>query len=353
MLDTECWVENNQVMHCFYKKECSTDQVIGPKSGFTPQVIRNIILQEYLRRFTNCSRTLPDSDIWKHINRFNLDLMNAGHSQRFRQNMTSWAYKIYCDRVSSGPLYRSREEIRQASLNRPTASDWFKKSGQYSAVLTVQPTLNQELVKSVQSVVNNLTLAEGTKVKVVQGYGRTSISSMMTRNIGVEKLCQKKECLVCTAPDTKGACTDQSVTYQIVCQRTPCITDMNMRKPKVIPDNPQHPPAVYYGETSRSCNLRGSKHLTDYSAKLQKSSLWKHTLSHHDGKLGPDNGAMDYTMTKLRSWPKPLDRQTAEGAHIVDLETHQFNNRAVCLNSKDDFMQSHSVTLNFNMGSNT
>ena len=46
-LDLECWVSgNNQVEFTFYKKNVSTNNVLGPDSGFTPSVLRNILLQE-------------------------------------------------------------------------------------------------------------------------------------------------------------------------------------------------------------------------------------------------------------------------------------------------------------------
>ena len=74
VLDTECWVEQDIVMFQFYKKDCSTDAVIGPDSGFTHQVVRNIVLQQYLRRLLNCSRTLVDETKFWFLSRFNLDL---------------------------------------------------------------------------------------------------------------------------------------------------------------------------------------------------------------------------------------------------------------------------------------
>ena len=112
ILDTDCWVEGDLVWWTFYKKSIATDEVLGPDSGFTPQVLRNIILQEYLRRLLNCSRLLPDYVKLKFISKFNLELKLAGHSEGFRTNMTAWAWQVYQDKLSKGDLYRTREEIQ-------------------------------------------------------------------------------------------------------------------------------------------------------------------------------------------------------------------------------------------------
>ena len=127
---------------------------------------------------------------------------------------------------------------------------------------------------------------------------------------------------------------------------------MDLKHPTRVPEEPlQQPPAMYLGETSRSCFVRGLKHLQDYRAKLSKCSLWRHTRDHHDGQLGPDRGSRDFKMTKLRRWPKPLDRLSAEGSLIHDGENQQNEKKIICMNSKEDFSQSHKTTIQFNTGS--
>ena len=173
MLDIECWVKQDLVLFNFFKKPVAIDEVLGPESGFTPQVVRNILIQEYLGRLLNCSRLLPGQVKLDHICRFNLDLKMAGHCEQFRVNMTTWAWQIYQDKLKSGELYRSREEIQKASSNRVSSSDWLKQGEKYDAVLNVQPTVNQTLFKQVRKVVNSLPQVQGTRVLVQQGYGRT------------------------------------------------------------------------------------------------------------------------------------------------------------------------------------
>ena len=89
ILDTECWVEDNQVLWTFYKKSVATDEVLGPNSGLSPQVLRNILLHKYLRRLLNCSRQLPDYTKFEFISRL------AGHTEKIRRTLTAWSWLSY------------------------------------------------------------------------------------------------------------------------------------------------------------------------------------------------------------------------------------------------------------------
>ena len=55
-------------------------------------------------------------------------------------------------------------------------------------------------------------------------------------------------------------------------------------------------------------------------------------------------------MTKLQSFKKPLDRIAQEGVLIGQLDDWSDENRAVSLNSKNDYLQANTVTLNYNRG---
>ena len=112
-------------------------------------------------------------------------------------------------------MYRTREQIQEAAKLRPSASDWFRDGDKYDAVLNIQPTVNQILVRNVKKVVDKLPQVYGTRVKVQQGYGRSTLSSIMTRDIGTTSKCGLNECLVCTAPESVGDCRLQSVTLGV------------------------------------------------------------------------------------------------------------------------------------------
>ena len=351
ILDLECWVnEAGLVMFSFYKKKVNNDAILGPKSGFAPTVLRNILLQEYLRRMMNCSKELDDSIRFNHLSRINLDMMNAGHSESFRANITNRAIEIYKERLTKPKLYRSKSEVVQ---NKTDINDqnWFKMNGEFDAVFNVPPTVDQELLNTIRNCIKDLPMVPGTKVKLQQAYGRTGLDNIMTRDIGSNKLCSRPKCMICRYPGSSGGCKKEGITYQMSCTRSPC-AKLNPNKPLDIPSpkNEELPAALYRGETSRTGFIRSSRHQYDYSKKDQKSVLWKHAVLCHEGVLGPDKGTQDFQMTKLRQWTKPLQRLTDEALLIKELEDMEEVGEAVCLNSKEDFMQSHKVTLTFGSG---
>ena len=153
--------------------------------------------------------------------------------------------------------------------------------------------------------------------------------------------------------DSKGNCRTECVTYQIHCNRYPC-TKLDVGKPTDMPapSDGMLPPAVYRGETYRTCYQRGQSHLSCYKARDKSSPLWKHAETSHNSNIGPDDGIKDYQMVKMETWPQPLHRLTAEGHDILELENLEAIGQATCLNSKEDWMQNHKVSLSFGMGSN-
>ena len=352
ILDLECWVNlDNQVQLTFYKKTVSTDNVLGPDSGFTPSVLRNILLQEYMRRLLNNSRNLDRQIKLSHISKFNLDLMNAGHTEGFRLSLTSQAIKSYDNMLTTDNLFRTREEIQEHSKNRPDKSNWYKQSGDVDVILNVPPTPDQELLDVIRGNLNKIDQSRGTRVRAQQSYGTSIINQIMTRRLNPSTTCNRKDCLVCSHEDSKGNCKVECVCYQISCKREPCSLDFDPNKPFKF-DQTDNPPAIYRGESSRTPYIRGSGHLGDYRGKKKGSTLWNHTRDAHGGVIGPDRGAKDYQMVQLEKWDKPLDRLSAEGVLISELEDLQSQGKAVCLNSKMDYKQSHTVTMNFNIGSN-
>ena len=290
------------------------------------------------------------SEKYNHLSRINLDAKLAGHTVIFRSNMTRIAMEMYDAKIKSGTVYRTKSQVQEAARLRPSKSTWFSKSGEFNAVINVPPTPDQELLNMTRKTLSEISYAPGTKVKVQQSFGTTIMSQIMTRDIGTNKLCTRDNCMVCSKSGSKGGCQDQSVTYQITCDRSPCSSRTDLGRPLLPPAPGPDPPALYRGETSRDCYIRGTQHNSDYRSKTDGSSLWRHTVSHHDGVIGDNNGVSDYYMTRLDKLSKPLDRVAAEGILIGDLEKMDNEDRAISLNSKRDFMQADTVTLTFNRG---
>ena len=99
---------------------------------------------------------------------------------------------------------------------------------------------------------------EGTKIRPQQSFGRTMLGQIMTTDVGTKKRCDRSDCLVCLDPQSKGGCRQESVTYQINCDRSPCHNRFAKTDPLKPPAPGPGPPALYRGETSRTPYLRGA-----------------------------------------------------------------------------------------------
>lgn len=277
-------------------------------------------------------------------------MMNAGHSQVFRNSITNQSIGIYDEMMKREELFRTKAQVQEAGINKPDKSTWFKRNDDCDAILNVPPTQDQELLGMIKLSLDNGTV--GTRVKPIQSFGSTIINQIMTRDIGRSKLCDRPECMICTHPGSKGKCKVENICYQVNCNREPCVSHFDPKNPLNLKDQVDDPPVLYRGESSKTCYIRGSQHLKDYRSQKQGSSLWRHTEETHNGSLGDERGLKDYRMIHLETWPKPLDRLSGEGVLIAELEASQAAGAAKCLNSKQDFRQSHTVTLNFNRGAN-
>ena len=73
--------------------------------------------------------------------------------------------------------------------------------------------------------------------------------------------------------------------------------------------------------------------------------MWLHTLDCHSGIIGQNGGIEDYRMIKLDTIRSSLRRQTEEGVRIRRLEEMDHQQKAVCLNSKLDFVKANIKTM--------
>ena len=83
----------------------------------------------------------------------------------------------------------------------------------------------------------------------------------------------------------------------------------------------------YTGETARTIFTRSKQHLGDYRSNMGgrkpvSSWMWDHTLTHHGGVVGPDQGAGDYQFRSQGSFTKPLARQVDEAVRLGQIDRH-------------------------------
>ena len=82
---------------------------------------------------------------------------------------------------------------------------------------------------------------------------------------------------------------------------------------------------VYEGETSRSARLRGAEHLAQLQKKTEKSVLFKHQMTAHNGEK------VKFKMELTGHFKDALTRQANEAVRIANRPSKEL------LNSKSEF----------------
>ena len=117
----------------------------------------------------------------------------------------------------------------------------------------------------------------------------------------------------------------------------------------------------YTGETARSLYTRAKQHLDSYRSHLPgrkpiESWMWDHTVSHHGGVVGPDQGAGDYSFRIQGRFSKPLNRQVDEAVRLGQIDGHgrvlddvggPWGGPVVSLNSRGEYFRPRIMQYTF------
>ena len=114
-----------------------------------------------------------------------------------------------------------------------------------------------------------------------------------------------------------------NVGYAYTCNR--CEARRKEQTENGVPEH-QTTMFLYIGETSRTAFTRNLQHLEKYraggrgarSANEQDGGtfMWSHARDYHDGILGPNEGATDYTMKLDGTFQDTLTRQVDEDVRM-------------------------------------
>ena len=91
VLDLELWVENNQILHSFYKKKASSQYTILKRSALSYSITKSTLLQEAMRRLGNISGSLPKEEVSKVMTKYSNMLRISGYSEKERLNFIKGA----------------------------------------------------------------------------------------------------------------------------------------------------------------------------------------------------------------------------------------------------------------------
>ena len=87
ILDTEMWVDNNQIMFNHYSKPMSSKEVVLSRSMMSNSMKRDILVQEGGQQLRNCLISLPWEVRAAHVMDLMVSMARAGHNERFRETV--------------------------------------------------------------------------------------------------------------------------------------------------------------------------------------------------------------------------------------------------------------------------
>ena len=353
ILDLEVSIENEKIVHRFYKKSMATRKLVSAKSAFSVPKKRSILVEEGLRRLRNCSPELDWATKAFFLNKFTSDLKYSGHKEQFiRTIIRKVVFKYEADLSNHlegvHRMYRSRtERIEMKQMNQMSnlKDTWFRKGG-FTSTLIVPATPDSCLASKVKKNLDKGRQPAGTKTKVVEDGGVSSKAGIVKSNQFPRVQCDRDDCVICIQQAGRLKqiqCDKANVGYEFECSRCPT-------------------KSVYVGETSRTAFTRLSEHLGDYRSaaaamlpaqptvllpggagyqqrKNIKSCMWEHSRDFHGGDVGPEAGIYDYKVVVAGKFDKCLPRQVDEDIRMQEYEA----NGALLLNTKHEYYTPKSV----------
>ena len=149
ILDIQVKVINNKIEYRFYKKSMSNHRVMLARSAMPPNIKRNSLAQEVIRRLRNTSRELPWSDKAAILTEFSHSMWSSGYSEQFRLEIIQAGVRGFenqCEVADSGgtPVHRPRtyNMEERAKKKMMTRTSWYRP---FDAVLFLPGTPNSEL----------------------------------------------------------------------------------------------------------------------------------------------------------------------------------------------------------------
>ena len=320
LLDLRVRVEENRIIHLFYKKEVSNPLLITKNSAMPFRTKRASLSCEALRRLRNCSRDLPWEQKAEILSEFSHKLMLSGWDAGARYDFIMaglTGYHKQLERADAGicPLYRPWDWDREARDRKKllTKTSWYRPR---DAVMFVPATPNSELRNKIQSVVDNKTQELKMSLRVVETSGKKVKHSLVNLDLtgcfyGPER------CQACKSGLKGSSHTRSGVQYYITC-KVCAVTNILVE---------------YHGESGDNAVHRLGQHGDAIERKDKKNAMAKHLDIYHPDNIG-DPDCFDYS--SVATFKKRLERQISEGVAIMKTDERVQENRQqhILMNSK-------------------
>ena len=252
-----------------------------------------------------------------------------------------------------------REEQYKTKGGRKSKSNWFRDDKEKTTTTTTVPTTSGGLLaKQMQTTLESCPAPGRCRTKVLEGGGVTVKQNIVRSNPFPRQSCGRPDCILDQTSD-KGCrerCFKEGVGYSSRCTRCRAAGQHVDGRP---PDRPVN--YTYSGETARTIYTRSKQHLANYKShragrKAVESWMWEHTVSHHGGVVGPDQGQGDYEFRIEGVFQKPLQRQVDEAVRLGQIDSHgcliedvggEWGSPVVSLNTRGEFFKPRIMQYNF------
>ena len=256
-LDSEIWFEEGKFYHSFYEKPQNGNRVLQKDTALPVNTLRASLMQEVVRRATNCSLDLPKYELKKVLDEFSQKLVNSGHSNASArvtivQGITKFLDNVRLSKLPEDhkhfrPLHLSKEykrEDRQIEkiMNKLTYEGNSKNSGREwksqltgkwrgerpsqlkvkdmkcTTIMMVPDTVNGVLFMSLCRSEPKLAKTTGYQVKMCESSG-TQLSKLFKVPDSRRK-CHRENCVVCKSLKGKGKSkfNQMNVVYEAKCE---------------------------------------------------------------------------------------------------------------------------------------
>ena len=226
--------------------------------------------------------------------------------------------------------YRMEERVREKMIKKRS---WYKP---FDTVIFCPPTPGGQLAKRLKEVTQEVSERHDIKVKVVERAGR-SLKSQLTTG-GSEVRCRSNDECIVHRNGGSGDCGTEGVVYKGIC--ITCKERGIASKPgdngeviRIDGEQRRSVESVYYGETSKSCFVRGRQHIESIENEAGHSGTTNAFARHRELYHKGEEEDVQYKVEVVRRFKKPLERQVWEGVEIHSSDAE------VVMNSKLDHYQ--------------
>ena len=301
VLDIQVKMNNNKIIHKFYKKPFSSNKVIMAKSALPTNVKKASLTEGVIRRLRYTDRSLPWSEVAEILSIYSNELRLSGYDQNFRAEIIQAGLKGFrrqCRESDSGgcPLFRPRHYDRQKRRkNKLMAKEiWYRPK--FNIVQHFPSSVGGRLAAGIQQIVREEGQKIGLNIRVTEQSG-TSVAALLTTP-------DLSGCLYprCTITEQGASHSRRGANYTGTCLLCG---------------------SLYRGETGFGAHTRVCQHQEDIRRNADSNSIALHITDQHPEYIGDPN-CISFSVNKTGN--KPMPRQILEAVQISNTNPLQLMN---------------------------